>query len=421
MRVLEAARSAPWAMLPERVAELIEIAGRENEVTPEALEAYRARSVPSAEKLGLRGNVAVLPVIGPLFRRANLFTEFSGATSYDILRRDFQVALDDPSITAIVLNVDSPGGEANGCDELAAAIYAARSQKRIVSYVGGMAASGGYWIASAASEIVVAEGALLGSIGVALAVTDTSARDERNGVKRIEFVSSQSPHKRPDPQSDSGREQLQRMVDQLATVFIAAVARHRGVSEAKVLETFGQGGVETGAQAIAAGMADRVGSFEGVVADLSRASDGRTPSQSRRLSMSETNGGPAAETAGISKADHDRAVAAARSEGETAGATSERGRIAAVIAAEGVEGNPAKISAAVDLAIKSPGMAAEDVASFVAANVHAPAQVSTASLAARQAANQEGDLPVADAGGDKPARSRLSASVDAAVASMKRS
>lgn len=374
-RVLEAARSAPWLMMPERVEELLSIAARENEVTPETLEAYRARSVSSAERLTRRDETAVIPVVGPLFRRANLFTEMSGATSYAMLRRDFQAAMDDPSFTSIILDIDSPGGEANGTAELAEAIFQARDTKRVVAYVGGTAASAAYWIASAASEIVISPSALLGSIGVALTVRDTKALDEKRGVRSVEFVSSQSPGKRPDPSTDDGRDRLQRMVDDLAEVFIDAVARHRGVSAEDVVSRFGQGGFETGAKAVAAGMADRVGNFEALITELNSAQGGRrTTVQIKGSNMDNANGTAAAENAGFTQADIDNARAEGRAEGEKAGASAFADRISAIVGAEGIRGNAARLSAALDLSVESPGMSADKVVAFVTTNVPAEAK-----------------------------------------------
>lgn len=269
MNIVEAAISAPWAMLPERVEELVQIAARENMPTPEALEAYRSARADQGERLKIRDNVAILDVSGPLFKKANLFVAFSGATSYEMLRRDLQVALDDPKIDSIMLRVDSPGGEANGCDELAAAIFAARSKKPITAFVSGFACSGAYWIASAADRIVVSEQSTLGSIGVVLGITDRSKAEERAGVTRLEFVSSQSPGKRPDHGSDEGKARIQKWVDDLATVFVAAVAKHRKVDADTVVSKFGSGGVEVGANAVALGMADEVGQFEAALAAIS--------------------------------------------------------------------------------------------------------------------------------------------------------
>lgn len=339
MRVLEAIDSVAWAMLPEWVERIRTIAARENDPTPEVLEAYRAMALPRSERAQVRGSVAILNAFGPMFRRANLMVEFSGATSYEILHRDFQAALDNPAVQSIVLNVDTPGGEVNGVDELAKAVYAARGVKRIVAYVGGTGASGGYWIASAADEVVVSDAAVLGSIGVAMAVTDTSGRDERQGIKRVEIVSSQSPDKRPDLGTDEGRARVQRTVDDLAAVFVSAVAKHRGIDTEAVLARFGRGGVEVGQKAVAAGMADRIGTFEGVIADLSsRGGVSRPPQRSGGQLMSGTNGAPAANEAGIPQAEHEKAIAKAKAEAQAAA----QSRIKAILSCDAAKGNTAQ-------------------------------------------------------------------------------
>ncbi|MDO6963988.1 S49 family peptidase [Rhizobium alvei] len=268
MRLLDYASSAAWALLPERADELVSIADRAHQTSPEILEAYRAQGLERAERARIRGDVALINVEGPLFKKANLFVEFSGATSYQILRRDLQAALDDQRVGSILLIIDSPGGEANGCDELASAIYAARAVKPVTAYVSGMAASGGYWIASAASRIIISEAAMLGSIGVVVGMKDARKAEEWRGVKTHEFVSSQSPGKRPDPDTPEGQGRMQQMVDDLASVFIDAVARHRGVTSETVVKKFGAGGILIGKAAVRAGMADEVGQLEATIAAM---------------------------------------------------------------------------------------------------------------------------------------------------------
>lgn len=247
---------------------LLEIAAREHVVTPEALDAYRSKQLAGAERAKERNGVAIISAEGPMFKKANLLTEMSGATSYELLRRDFQSAIDNPSVHSILLNVDTPGGEAAGTGELAQAIYEARGKKPIVAYAADLAASAGYWLASAADKIVIGQSAQLGSIGVRAAMTDSSARDQARGVKTIEFVSSQSPYKAADIKTEDGRARVQSRVDALAQVFIEAVAQNRDVTVAQVLDGFGKGDVFVGKAAIAAGMADEFGTFEGVLASL---------------------------------------------------------------------------------------------------------------------------------------------------------
>lgn len=196
MRAFDAAIREPWAITAEGLDLVLAVAGRENDnISIEALEAYRAEHIPTSERLFKRGSVAVLDVSGPLFRRANLFTAISGATSYDMLRRDLASAMDDHSVRGLALRFDTPGGEVANVDELAKAIREAKERKPIIAYVGSMAASAGYWLASQATEIVISETAILGSIGVRAAYQDTSKRDAERGI--VDFISSQSPGSGP--------------------------------------------------------------------------------------------------------------------------------------------------------------------------------------------------------------------------------
>lgn len=262
MTVLDLAVSSSWAMLENDIARLVSIAGRESEVSPQALEAYAAKQASSGERLVVRDGVGVIEMNGPLFKRANLFTRMSGATSYGIMRLDLQAALDDPEIHSILLNIDSPGGEASGCDEFAAAVFDARGKKPITAYISGCGASAAYWIASAADEIIVSDLAQVGSIGVVLGMR--KSKDDQT----LEFVSSQSPHKRPDTDTDDGKAKVQTIVDDMAAVFVSAVAKYRGVDEKTVLQKFGAGGIEIGANAVSAGMVDKVGQLEATISAL---------------------------------------------------------------------------------------------------------------------------------------------------------
>jgi hypothetical protein len=90
---LDAALRAVWAMEPQALEVLLAIAAREHDVTEEALEAYAAKSLANTQRARVRDGVAIIEANGALFRRANLFTAMSGATSYDILRADLQAAL----------------------------------------------------------------------------------------------------------------------------------------------------------------------------------------------------------------------------------------------------------------------------------------------------------------------------------------
>lgn len=159
----ELAAGRPWLMTSEALDTVMAVADRQGDV--EALETRLGRSLDNTRSVTVRDGVAVIPVTGPIFRYANLFSEISGATSTQVLATDIQTALDDPQIRAIVINADSPGGEATGINELSEMIFQARGTKPIKAYVGGQASSAMYWIVSAADEVVVDDTAQLGSVG----------------------------------------------------------------------------------------------------------------------------------------------------------------------------------------------------------------------------------------------------------------
>lgn len=257
------AQDIPWAITEAGLRQILLIANREN-LDVEAVEAQLGRKLANTQSVTERDGVAIIALNGPIVRYANLFSAISGATSIELLARDFNAALNNSSIRAILFNVDSPGGEVNGTDEFTAMVYAARGVKPIYAYIGGAGCSAAYWIASACEQVVCGPTAILGSIGIIATVPNPDAELADD----IAFVSSQSPYKNPDPRSDEGKSSIQATIDSLAQVFVETVARNRGVSAKTVLDSFGQGGVFVGAEAVAAGLADRVGSFEGVLARL---------------------------------------------------------------------------------------------------------------------------------------------------------
>ncbi|WP_447956510.1 S49 family peptidase [Vreelandella sp. EE7] len=260
---LELAANRPWLITSEALDSVMAVADRQGDV--EALETRLGRSLDNTRSVTVRDGVAVIPVTGPIFRYANLFTEVSGATSTQVLATDFQAAFDDPAIKAIIPVFDSPGGEATGINELGDLIYNMRGRKRVVAYVSGMAASAGYWVASAAEEVVVDDTAQLGSVGVVLSLRK---REDKPGEKSYEIVSSNAPNKRPDLETEAGLAQLQTRTDELASVFLDKVARNRSLPREQVNDLFRQGGIATGALAVEAGMADRLGSLESLIAEL---------------------------------------------------------------------------------------------------------------------------------------------------------
>lgn len=275
IKAFELAAERPWLITESALDQLMAIADRMGD--PEALETRLGRPLDNSQSAVVRDGVAIIPVTGPIFRYANMFTRISGATSTQVLATDIQAALDNPQVRGIVLNVDSPGGEANGINELSDLIFAARSKKPIKAYIGGMAASGGYWIASAASEVIIDDTGMAGSIG---AVVEIKLGDDKESGKRYQIVSRNAPNKRPDLSTEGGRAKIAETIDALGDVFAAKVARNLGVDPEDVPAMGDHGGIKMGAAAVEAGLAHRLGSLESVIADLARpaANQQRKPS-----------------------------------------------------------------------------------------------------------------------------------------------
>lgn len=302
--------ATPWAIAPEMLDTIRAIALRENE-TVEALEAKLGRPLQNTRSVTLRGAVAVVPVTGPIFRYANLMTQLSGATSMEVLAKDFTAALEDPTVSAIVLDINSPGGQVTGIADFAAMVRA--SAKPVVAYVDGMAASAAYWIAAAAGDVVMSKSAMAGNVGAVLGL------DTRKDPHRAEIVSSQSPNKRPDATTDAGRAQLQVMVDALAQVFIEDVAAFRGLTPEAVIADWQGGAVFVAADAVRVGMADRIGTLEEVIAGLAGA-------KAARPSLPIHTKGIAMDLQELRTA-HPDLCAALVEEGRLTGASAERARI----------------------------------------------------------------------------------------------
>ena len=267
-RAFNKAINGEWAIEPEWIPRILEIAQREH-AGLKAVEAERGEQLEYTHSVRVRDGVAIIPITGPIFRYANLFSYYSGGTSVSILARDFHTALNDARVDSILFEINSPGGEATGINELANMIYEARGRKPITGRVGGYCASAAYWLASACGDIVIDETAILGSIGVYAAYLDTKKRDAKEGVREIVIKSSQSPNKNPDPATPEGERRIQAKIDALAQVFVETVARNRDVSVETVLNEFGGGDCFVGQAAIDAGLADRLGSFEETLAELS--------------------------------------------------------------------------------------------------------------------------------------------------------
>jgi ClpP class serine protease len=277
MRVLNYLRSPSriWAIEEGAWDEMVNIVEGQN-LTPETIEANVAKlNNKAANAYDVVNGVAVIPVIGPIVKYGDLFSQISGATSVTRLTRDFTTALNDEDVKAIMFEIDSPGGEANGINEFAEQIYNARGSKPIQAYISGQGCSAAYWIASACDPdgVFLDETAMTGSIGVAAVVKDDEGKDANEGIKTYKFVSEGSENKRPDLETDEGKKVVLESLNAMAQVFRSKVARNRSndntsLTVRDVIEKFNRGGVLMGHQAVEAGLADGISSRREVLSNL---------------------------------------------------------------------------------------------------------------------------------------------------------
>ena len=268
-----------WAIRPELLP-AIAAAMRANADTPPPTDG-EAEAGPLAIRSGGGTSgvaVAVIPVAGVITKRVSLFALLfgGGGSTLGTLQKRLRAAVNDDQVGAIVLEVDSPGGSVDGVPELAAEIRAARSRKPIIAVANARAASAAYWLASQASELFVSPSGAVGSVGVFVAHEDWSAFDERLGVTTTlvsagKYKTEANPH---EPLSDEARAAIQADVDAYYGMFVADVAKGRGVKASAVRSGFGEGRMVLAADAVAAGMADAVGTVDDAVTRAARLAAG---------------------------------------------------------------------------------------------------------------------------------------------------
>lgn len=211
-----------------------------------------------ADPINVSGKVAVIPIHGILVHRATGMDAMCGMTDYQVLTSMISEASDDPNIEAILLDIDSPGGEAHGCFEFADSIYEARGKKPIVAIVNEMACSAAYAIASAADKVYLTKTGLVGSIGVIATHVDQSKADEMAGLKYTHIFAGKkkADWNEHEPLSERGKAAIQSQVSQMYSIFVSTVARNRGLEPESVAGT--EAGLFMGKSAVVAGLADEV-------------------------------------------------------------------------------------------------------------------------------------------------------------------
>jgi protease-4 len=164
---------------------------------------------------------------------------------------------------AVVLRVDSPGGAVAPAQEIYDEVWRLRERKPVIASLGSVAASGGYYVAAAANQIVADPGTITGSIGAIMSVPYYAPLADKIGfseetVKSGHFKDTGHPLRKLAPDE---RTLLQTMVDDVLAQFIEAVAKGRGMKPAQV-RALADGRIYSGTQALAAGLIDRLGGLE---------------------------------------------------------------------------------------------------------------------------------------------------------------
>ena len=149
------------------------------------------------------GSTAIIGITGPLLNHLSVLEWFAGYNSYEWIMQDLRSALEDEAISNIVLDFDSPGGSSSEMFELAAYIRRMSAKKPIYGWVGSMACSAAYGLASACDKIYANPAAEVGSVGTMIIASHQEKPDE-GGVKYIQIVATDSPLKNADPTTPEG-------------------------------------------------------------------------------------------------------------------------------------------------------------------------------------------------------------------------
>jgi signal peptide peptidase SppA len=215
--------------------------------------------------------IAVINVSGTLVRKGGWMGSMSGLCSYAEIEEEFLDAATDPEIKGILLEIDSPGGEAGGVFDLSDHLYSQRGSKPIYAVANDDAFSAAYAIASAADRIFVTRTGGVGSIGVLCCHVDQSGWDAKTGVKYTYVFAGAhkiegNPH---EPLSTDVEKTLQQEIDRLYDIFVTTTARNRGMTVDAIKAT--EAACYYGPNGITAGLADELGTFADALQALEQA------------------------------------------------------------------------------------------------------------------------------------------------------
>jgi signal peptide peptidase SppA len=283
----------PLAIAPRALDALL-AAGRLVEAQPAMLPVRDGEPLPRRGYAVADNSIAVVPVVGPLVARGDWLTALFGASTYGELGETFEAALADPSVRGVVMEIDSPGGEVAGMFDLVDRLVSLRraADKPVWAVASDSATSAAYAIASAAERIYVTRTGEVGSVGILAAHLDQSGADSQAGLSWTFVYAGEhkidgNPHQ---PLSDPARAAIQEDVDALYLELVDLVARNRRMSPDAVRAT--EAAVYRGRAGVSIGLADRIGTVETALSDMtaalaspSRRRSSATQAKGRRLRM----------------------------------------------------------------------------------------------------------------------------------------
>lgn len=211
------------------------------------------------EAFTVNDGVGVLPITGMVIPKSDFFTIFFGGfAALDILERDFRILLGREDVHTIVMDIDSPGGNAFGVEQFANLVFESRKHKHIISVTSGMMASAAMWIGAAAHKIfITGEVTVTGSIGTVTTHTDISELNKMIGITQTEIAAGKFKGipSALQPLDEKGRAVLQEQVNQVNTAFLGDMAKFKNVSPSAV-KKMAEGKIFIGSQAIKVGLID---------------------------------------------------------------------------------------------------------------------------------------------------------------------
>ncbi len=264
--------NTPLLVLPH-VAETIGayVRSRMEGARPEASRFVGRPAVgPNGDWRGYRreGSAGIVSITGELVNRGAWLGASSGLTSYEGILQQMRAAAGDSDVETILLDINSPGGEAFGMTDTAREIRKAAGAKKVVAVINSVAASAAYGLASAAHEVVITESGIAGSIGVVMVHFDRSGQAAKEGVKATVITNSDGLDKaRGHPFAALSADDVAFMrtrADRIMDGFVKLVVDHRPKLTSKAIRSQ-RANTFIGEDAVRAGLVDRVGTFDQVL------------------------------------------------------------------------------------------------------------------------------------------------------------